>query len=80
MDAGLGDELDHDLIQFAIFPAGKNVFVDSREMAIRLAVQAEACVSTPNICCQNHFSKFLHRRPSRSMSSSESFGPQTPAG
>ena len=39
----------------------------------------ESSIGAANIAGENHFSKFLQRRPSRSSSSSASFGPQVPA-
>src|SRR5260370_11361281 len=79
-DAGFGHELEHDLIQPAKVFARIRLFVDGDKMAFLLPVIAEACMRSPDIGRQNHFSKFLQRRPSRSISSSDSFGPQVPAG
>src|SRR5712692_9773308 len=79
-DAGFGHELEHDFIESAKVFARIRLFVDRDKMTLLLPVIAEACVRSPDIGRQNHFSKFLQRRPSRSISSSDSFGPQVPAG
>src|SRR5208282_2860585 len=77
--AGFGDELEHNLIQPAKFPAVKDVFVDSGKLVVILPVIAEACVCSADISGENHLSKFLQCRPSRSNISSASLGPQVPA-
>ena len=74
----LGDELAHDLIEPAVVAAGKDALRDGSEIAILRLKEGEPCVRASDIAGENHFSKFLQRRPSRSRSSSASRGPQVP--
>src|ERR1700678_4415479 len=81
---GFGYKFEYDFIQSAEFPARKDVFMDGNKTAGSLrwipSIVAEAGGGSPHVSGENHCSKFLQRRPSRSMSSSDSFGPQVPAG
>ena len=72
------EKLGNNLPQFAVFAAGKDAFGNQLEMAILGLKIGQSSVGSPNIAGQDHFSKFLQRRPSRSSSSSASFGPQVP--
>ena len=72
-------KLRDDLIQAGILTAGKNGSRDETEMAILEIEERQPGVGASDIACQNHFSKFLQWRPSRSSNSSASLGPQVPA-
>ncbi len=74
----VGEELRNNLTQFAVFAAGKNALGNQPKMAVLGLKIGESSVGAANIAGQYHFSKFLQRRPSRSNSSSASFGPHVP--
>src|SRR5580658_454661 len=71
-------ELGDNLTQFAVFAAGKDSLGNHPEMAVLWLKIGQSSVGSSNIAGQDHFSKFLQWRPSRSSSSSASFGPQVP--
>ena len=73
------DKFGHDLIQAGILAAGKDGCGDQAEAAIDSVEECQPGVGASDVACQNHFSKFLQWRPSRSSRSSASFGPQVPA-
>src|SRR5579864_5432915 len=66
--------------KFGMLAAGKYALTDEAEMAILGLKIGQPRVGAAYIAGQNHLSKFLQRRPSRSSSSSASFGPQEPEG
>src|SRR6185369_805196 len=72
-------KLHHDLVQPARFFAG----IDRLGHEFRLPIcdfqEGETAVGAAYVSGENHFSKFLQRRPSFSINSSASFGPQDPA-
>src|SRR5579863_774650 len=76
---GRRQKFGYDLIQPAIFAAGKHGERNRIEMAVADIEEGQPCVCASDVACQNHFSKFLQWRPSRSSSSSASLGPQLPA-
>ena len=83
-------KLGDDLIQTGIPPAGENGCRHQIQLAIlciaalRIAAlyikEGQPCVGASDVARQNHLSVFLQCRPSRSSSSSDSLGPQLPAG
>ncbi len=75
---GVFEKLGNNLTQFAVLAAGEDALGNQPEMAILRLKIGQSSVGSPNIASQYHFSKFLQRRPSRSNSSSASFGPQVP--
>ena len=58
--------------------AGKDTLGSNRQVAVLRLKVGESSVRASYIAGENHFSKFLQRRPSRSSSSSASLGPQVP--
>src|SRR5947208_186215 len=75
---GLIQKTGYDLAEFPMFPAGEDAFRNQFEVPIFWLKISQPGIGPTNIAGQNHFSKFLQRRPSRSNSSSASFGPQVP--
>ena len=73
------DKFGHDLVQSGIFAAGENGSGNQIEAAIHDIKECQSRVGASDVACQNHFSKSLHRRLSRSSNSSASLGPQVPA-
>ena len=71
-------ELNNDFAKFAMFAAGKHTFKHSMEVPVLWVKKSQPGIGPTDIAGQNHFSKFLQRRPSRSSNSSESFGPHVP--
>ena len=61
------------------FAAGKDGCRDKAESAICDVEECQPAVRASDVAGQNHLSKFLQWRPSRSSRSSASFGPQVPA-
>src|ERR1700733_1645336 len=72
------EKLADNFSKFAVFAARKNSLRDEPQMPILGLKISQPGIGPPNIAGQNHFSKFLQRRPSRSRSSSASFGPHVP--
>ncbi len=58
--------------------AGEDALRHQMQMPVLGLKIGQPSMGAANIAGQNHFSKFLQRRPSRSSSSSASFGPQVP--
>src|SRR5579864_6292315 len=71
-------ELAYDLAQFTVLTAGENALGHQSQMSILGLEISQPGIGPTNIAGQNHFSKFLQRRPSRSSNSSASFGPHVP--
>src|SRR5579872_1813073 len=76
--AGVIQETADDLAKFAVLAAGKHALRHQSQMSVLWLKISQPRIGTTNIAGQNHFSKFLQRRPSRSSNSSASFGPQVP--
>ena len=76
--AGIVQKLADDFAEFAVFAAGEDALGDQPEVSVLGLKISQPGIGPTNIAGQNHFSKFLQRRPSRSSSSSASFGPQVP--
>src|SRR5215470_12806770 len=76
--AGLVEKSRYDFTKPLMFSAGKDAFRNQLEAPILRLEISQPGIGPTNIAGQNHFSKFLQRRPSRSRSSSASFGPQVP--
>ena len=76
--AGIFQELVHDLAELAVLAAGKDALRHQAQVPVLGLKISQPSIGPTNIAGQNHFSKFLQRRPSRSSSSSASFGPQVP--
>src|SRR5215470_1576660 len=72
------DELGNDLVESAMLLAGENSLGGNCQVAVLSLEICKPRIGTTNIAGEDHFSKFLQRRPSRSSSSSASFGPQVP--
>src|SRR5258708_18231496 len=79
-NARSADKLGDDLIQAGIPPAGENGCCYQIELAILYIKEGQSCVGASDGARQDHLSVSLQCRPSRSISSSDSFGPQLPAG
>lgn len=73
-------ELCDDLVQPGIMSAGKDLNFGYFEFVILDIEEGQPRVGASNVAREDHFSKFLQCRPSRSSSSSASLGPQLPAG
>ena len=73
------DELRDDLIQAGIFAARKHGCGNQAEVAVDNIEERQPCIGPSDVACQDHLSKFLQWRPSRSSNSSASFGPHVPA-
>ena len=71
-------ELSDDLIQACVATAGENGELRQFVFVILDIEKGQAGIGASDVSGQDHFSKFLQWRPSRSSSSSESFGPQVP--
>src|SRR6266851_3379234 len=69
-----------DLIQTGITLAGEDGCGYQIKLPVTDIKEGQSCVGASDVARQDHLSKFLQCRPSRSSSSSESFGPQLPAG
>src|SRR5258708_15078579 len=78
--ARIVEKFSHNLAEFAMFLAGEDSLRNQTEGSILGMKIRQPSTGSPNIAGQDHFSKFLQRRPSRSRSSSASFGPHVPAG
>src|SRR5436190_9596792 len=78
LHAGGFDELDDNLVEPRILLAGKNGGRQQIKFSIPHIKEGQPCVGASDVARQNHLSEFLQCRPSRSSSSSESFGPQLP--
>src|SRR5258708_31896620 len=76
--AGCVNELAHNFPEFAVLAAGKGALGHQSQVPVLGLKISQPSVSAANIAGQDHFSKFLQRRPSRSSKSSASFGPQVP--
>ena len=76
--SGIIQKLGYDLAEFAVFTAGENALRNQLQMPILGLEISQPGIGPTNIAGQDHFSKFLQRRPSRSRSSSASFGPHVP--
>ena len=76
--SGFVEKVADNFAEFAMFAAGKNSFRDEPQVPILGLKISQPGIGPTNIAGQNHFSKFLQRRPSRSRSSSASFGPHVP--
>ncbi len=76
--AGIVQKLDYDFAEFAVLAAGKRTLGHQTQMPVLGLKISQPSIGAANIAGQNHFSKFLQRRPSRSSRSSASFGPQVP--
>src|SRR5579863_7245445 len=72
-------KLRDDLIQAGIFAAGKDGCRNQAEVAVDNIEERQPCIGPSDVACQDHLSKFLQWRPSRSSNSSASFGPHVPA-
>ena len=75
---GVVQKLADDFAEFAVLAAGKDALGHQTEVSVLGLKISQPGIGATNIAGQNHFSKFLQRRPSRSSSSSASFGPQVP--
>src|SRR5580698_5146698 len=73
------DKLGDNLIQAGVFAAGKHGSGNQAEMAVDNIEERQPCIGPSDVACQDHLSKFLQWRPSRSSNSSASFGPHVPA-
>src|ERR1700693_4670573 len=60
---GAFEKLGDNLFQFAVLAAGKDALGNQPEMAVLRLKIGKSSVGSPNIACQNHFSKFLQSRP-----------------
>ncbi len=76
--AGIIQKFADNFSEFAVLAAGKDTFGHQTQMPILGLKISQPRIGATNIAGQNHFSKFLQRRPSRSSSSSASFGPHVP--
>jgi hypothetical protein len=75
---GAFQKLFDDLAELVMLAAGKDALGNQVKMPVLGLKIGQPGVGSPDVAGQNHFSKFLQRRPSRSSSSSASFGPQLP--
>ena len=76
--AGVVHKLADDLAKFAVLAAGEGALGHQAQVPVLGLKISQPSVGATNVAGQDHFSKFLQRRPSRSSSSSASFGPQVP--
>ncbi len=67
-----------DLAEFVVLAAGIDPLGDQLQVPVAGLKVRQPGIGSTNIAGQDHLSRFLQRRPSRSRSSSASFGPQVP--
>src|SRR6267378_2078584 len=70
------NKLGDNLVQPGVMPAGEDGCSNQAKLPVTNIKKRQPCVGTSDVASQNHLSKFLQCRPSRSSNSSESFGPQ----
>jgi len=73
------DELGDNLVQARVVATGKDGSGNQIETPIQNIEKCQPGMGTTDVACEDHFSKSLQWRPSRSSKSSASFGPQVPA-
>ena len=76
--SGIMQELSYNFSELIVLTARKDLLRNEVEMTVLGLKISKPGIGPTNIAGQNHFSKFLQRRPSRSSNSSASLGPQVP--
>src|SRR5581483_11018270 len=75
MCSGIMQKLPDNFPEFVVLAAWKNALRNQTKMTVLGLKICKPGIGPANIAGQNHFSKFLQRRPSRSSNSSASLGP-----